>query len=306
MTQRKRRRRPLQFVRRRWFHLWLLTVLMSAALAGVVRLTGNEVLEPAVFFYGAAAGPLAVLVAIHDRTGVLGAVAPAALLGTFFFGSGVGILAAGYLDAKFIGDLDSTWIPLIGFIEEPAKLLVPFAVAVAGVGRCRTKAAGVALGLASATGFAVLESMGYAFVEASREDGIFAVEGVLLARGLTAPFGHLIWTGIACAIAFGEWERHGRVVLTRAVVGGVLAAAVLHSAFDSVLSPRAAPPVRLLAPLVVIVTVEVYVRVTRELTVSSSPVSPPSPGRRGSRERRRGRGPVRAPGRRAEPSFPRT
>jgi len=138
-------------------------LLFSAAFAAVAESTGNHAVIPAAFFYGAAAGPLALLLATHDRTGIGTAVPPMTLMSTALFGGGVALLLGGFYDALFIGHADSLKIVRVGFIEEPAKL-VPV-VALALTGRYLTKRAGVALGMAVATGFAVLESVAYAFAD---------------------------------------------------------------------------------------------------------------------------------------------
>jgi len=278
--QRRSRWHWLRFYRHRWFRLWLLMVGISAALVGVLEATGNHAVEPAAFLYGAAAGPLALLVATHDRTGIGRSVPASTLLGTVLFGGAAGLLFAGFFDAELISHLNSPRIVLVGFIEEPAKLLAPVAAALSG--RYLTKASGVALGLASATGFAVLESMAYAF--GNLRGGVLQAETVVLMRGLTTPFGHLAWTGLVCAVAFGVWERRGRVVITPAIVAAFLVAAVLHSANDTVITRFRGVPaaVHLLYLLVAVVSYVLFHRVTRDLkpaeqTPPSSTARPPEP-----------------------------
>jgi protease PrsW len=76
----------------------------------------------------------------------------------------------------------------IGLIEESAKLIVPLVFYF--IGRYRSEAAGIVLGVASGMGFAAFETMGYGFVSLVQSGGnIGIVDVVLLIRGLTAPAG---------------------------------------------------------------------------------------------------------------------
>lgn len=251
-------------MRHRWFRIWLLMLCTAAALALVMQVTGNHAVVPAAIFYGAAAGPIAMLIATHDRTGLGESVPAGTLLATFLFGGGIGLIFAGFFDAEIIGDAGGSRILAVGFIEETSKLLVPVGIAMAG--SYLVKRSGVALGLASATGFAVLESMSYGF--SALDSGIFAAEGTLLARGLTTPFSHLAWTGFVCAVAFGVWERRGKVVFTLPVIGAWLLAAVMHSANDAVLTLDALPKWRLLLfPVIAMASYWLFHRATRDLSV---------------------------------------
>lgn len=252
-----------RFWQARWLRIWVLMVLTALGLVLVFEMTHNRAVVPGAIFYGAAAGPVAMLVATHDRTGIGESVPASTLLGTFLFGGGVGLMLAGLFNAQFIQDETGPQILAVGFIEETAKILVPLGIALTG--QYLTKPAGVALGLSAATGFAVLESMSYGYVALDRSSMIDA-EGTLIARGLTTPFSHLAWTGLVCAIAFGVWQRHGKVVITRAVIGGWLLAAVLHSANDSLLTITRLPNWRLaLYPVVALVSLWLFLHFTRDL-----------------------------------------
>jgi RsiW-degrading membrane proteinase PrsW (M82 family) len=89
------------------------------------------------------------------------------------------------------------------------------------------------VGLASGMGFAVLETMGYAFVALVRSGGdLGAVEQTLLLRGLLSPAGHTAWTGLVCAaiwqVAAGPSARS-----MLALLATYLAVVVLHAAWDT-------------------------------------------------------------------------
>lgn len=260
---------------RRWLWIWLATIALSLLLAAVTQSTGNSFVLPAAFFYGAAAGPIALLVASQDRTGVATSVPAITLLGMFLLGGGVAIAIGGFFDALFIHPLDGPQILRVGFIEEPAKILP--VITVAAIGGYRAKRSGVALGLATATGFAVMESMAYAFATARR--GIFHAETVELIRGLTSPFGHLAWTGFFCAVAFGVSERRGRMVITGHIVGAFLLVCVLHSLNDALLILHDVPvAVHLLYVVVAATSYWLFHRSTRDLAQATA--GRPSPTRR--------------------------
>ena len=60
------------------------------------------------------------------------------------------------------------------------------------------------IGVAVGTGFAVLETMGYAFVALLQSGGnVGAAEQTLFIRGLLSPAGHAAWTGLTC---WGLWR----------------------------------------------------------------------------------------------------
>jgi RsiW-degrading membrane proteinase PrsW (M82 family) len=255
-------REHLRFYRHRWFKVWIAMIALSAALIAVIQTVGNQAVLPAAFFYGAAAGPIALLVAIHDRTGIGNSVPGTTLIGMFLFGGGVALMIGGYFDSLLITSKNGPAILRVGWIEEAAKIVPPLAVALKG--RYLTKAAGVALGLSCATGFAVMESMSYAW-KSIHSDGVIGAGTVLFIRGLTTPFSHLVWTGLICAIAFGVWEAKGRVVITFPIVGAFVAAAVLHSLNDGLLTINIPGPARLLFIGVAAVSYWLFYRATRDL-----------------------------------------
>src|ERR671929_167011 len=69
--------------------------------------------------------------------------------------------------------------------------------------RHRHPADGLLLGVACGAGFAVLETMGYAFVVLVQSGGdVGAVQQVLFLRGVLSPAAHMAWTGLAAAALF--------------------------------------------------------------------------------------------------------
>jgi RsiW-degrading membrane proteinase PrsW (M82 family) len=240
-------------------------MLFAVAFATVADGLGNPFVVPASFFFGAAAGPVAMLVATHDRIGIGTSAPTMTLVNTGLFGGGVALLIGSVWDELVIGHADAPAIVWVGFIEEPAKL-VPV-VAIALTGRHLSKRAGIALGMAVATGFAILESVAYAY-STLQHGNVFEGDETLLVRGLVGPFGHLVWTGTVCAVAFAAWQRRGKVVVTPAIIGVLLLVCVLHSAYDALQTLDGIPyAVHFLYLAVALVSYWIFRLFTRDLTL---------------------------------------
>ncbi|MDX6234480.1 MAG: protease PrsW, partial [Nocardioidaceae bacterium] len=119
----------------------------------------------------------------------------------------------------------------IGLIEESAKLAVPVVIL---AWRKPRPWDGLVLGVAVGSGFAALETMGYAFVALIQSGGhLGSVTHLLLIRSLAAPGGHAAWTGLSCAALFAirtsrrRWLGWARFII---VFAGVI---VLHATWDS-------------------------------------------------------------------------
>ena len=144
---------------------WILYELVRAAILD----TGNPNRLPALILLGAAVFPLAFVVFISERRLVFGV--PGSVVGlTALLGGVVGIVTAGVLEYDTLVGLGFLPMILVGLIEEAAKLLVP-AAALLLFRSDRHPAGGLLLGVASGAGFAVLETMGYAFVALVRSGG---------------------------------------------------------------------------------------------------------------------------------------
>ncbi len=104
-----------------------------------------------------------------------------------------------------IGDrLQLDWLgaSLAGLVEEPGKLLA--LLIVANTPRYHYTLNGLLFGAAIGTGFAAFESAGYALY-AGLYDTNEMMDSIVL-RGMLAPFGHIVWTGM-CAAAL--WKVKG-------------------------------------------------------------------------------------------------
>jgi RsiW-degrading membrane proteinase PrsW (M82 family) len=100
--------------------------------------------------------------------------------------------------------------------------------------RRRSPGDGLLVGVASGAGFAVFETMGYAFVELVQSGGdLHVVDHLLVVRGLLSPAAHMAWTGLTIAALWSaaahHWRRRsvGVLVLVYAIAVG------LHTAWDS-------------------------------------------------------------------------
>jgi RsiW-degrading membrane proteinase PrsW (M82 family) len=145
------------------------------------------------------------------------------------------VVVAGLLEYDAMRRLGALPMAGVGLIEEAAKLVVPAVLVVFFGHRYRESIGrGIVIGVAVGTGFAVLETMGYAFVALVQSGGnVGAAEQTLFIRGLLSPAGHAAWTGLAC---WGLWRfviaptgRHFAGFL------GMYALAVaLHTAWDGI------------------------------------------------------------------------
>lgn len=214
---------------------WLL-VLLGGLLAYVATfvimlVTGNPIMLPTVLLVGAATIPVTVLLlAQSTRSGPL---VPARIVLVTAAASGLfGICAAG-LEERIAGALlGRASILLVGVIEETAKLVVPLIVL--ALAHRVTRGGGLVIGIASATGFAVLETMGYGFgALLSRGGGLGALDATLVLRGVLVPAGHVAWTGAVCAALWFLMETSHRTLGALAVAGALLGAIVLHTAWDA-------------------------------------------------------------------------
>jgi RsiW-degrading membrane proteinase PrsW (M82 family) len=206
----------------------LLYFLVYAALVN----TGDPLYIPALILVGASTVPAAFAVYVSRMTGPTRVSAGMLAMATLW-GGVLGAVIAGVLEsdsARLFGSLPT---PIIGIIEESAKLLVPLAVLVFVKRVRRSEADGLLIGVAVGVTFAVLETMGYAFVTLLQSRGNLQVmDQLLLIRGLLAPAGHAAWTGLAAAAL---WQVNIRRTIRSALVFLATFATVvtLHAIWDS-------------------------------------------------------------------------
>jgi RsiW-degrading membrane proteinase PrsW (M82 family) len=218
---------------RRWS--WLLVLVVGTALFELIRRaivdTGNPNFVPALILLGAAVVPAAFVTFIAGRRLVF-AVSSGTVLLTALIGGVIGVVTAGMLEYSTLRRLGALPMVGVGLIEEFAKLIVPAAMLLV-VRHNRHPADGLLLGVAAGAGFAVLETMGYAFVVLIQSQGNLAVvDNVLFVRGLLSPAAHMAWTALAAAALWrAAAERWHPGALGR-FVGTYLVVVVLHTAWD--------------------------------------------------------------------------
>lgn len=224
--------------RRRFTWLWVLLsgVVLYWLVLFVTVATANVLLFPTLLLVGALIVPLTVLTrANRSPHGIPGGVVPLQLLGLVSLLSGVvGVLLASGLEFTLVNPHGAWPMLAVALIEESVKLIVPVVVLAAGL--ARRPGSGVVVGVASGAGFAVLETMGYAFAALLRTGSLGAVDQTLLLRGVFAPACHIAWTGIAAAMMWRAVRLGGRagdVVLAVAAGAWVV---LLHAFWDSIAS----------------------------------------------------------------------
>ncbi|NUO45302.1 MAG: PrsW family intramembrane metalloprotease [Streptomyces sp.] len=220
-------------VSRRWGWLAVLAIglLVFWLIHEALISTGNPNLVPALLFFGAALVPAAFVSFVAGRRLDFG-VGPAAVGVTALVGGAIGVTTAGFLEYRTLILLDVLPMAAVGVIEEAAKLVMPLVLLL--FIRRRSPGDGLLIGVASGAGFAVFETMGYAFVELVQSGGdLHVVDHLLVVRGLLSPAAHMAWTGLTSAALWSaaahHWRRRsvGVLVLVYAVAVG------LHTAWDS-------------------------------------------------------------------------
>jgi protease PrsW len=204
-------------LRRRWLQILLSGLVLLFLVERTLVATSNPNYVPSVILLGAFLVPITFATYLYERLPNWNVSLPA-LAVSFLWGGVLGTLVAGTLEyevARALGFLPKL---VIGLIEESAKLIVPLGFYF--FGRYRSEAAGILLGVATAAGFAGLETMGYGFVSLLASKGNLGVlDEVLLVRGLTSPAGHMAWTGLVCAVLWRERLKVGHATLNWRVVG---------------------------------------------------------------------------------------
>jgi len=220
---------------RRWS--WVLVLVVGLVLFELIRRatvsTGNPNFLPALILFGAAVVPAAFVTFVAGRRLVFGVSGGTVAL-TALVGGVIGVVTAGVLEYRTLHRLGVLPLVGVGLIEEFAKLIVPAALLLV-IRRDRHPADGLLIGVACGAGFAVLETMGYAFVVLVQSQGnLDVVDGVLFVRGILSPAAHMAWTGLAAAALWSAAVEHwhpraiGRFVLAFVVV------VALHTVWDSV------------------------------------------------------------------------
>jgi RsiW-degrading membrane proteinase PrsW (M82 family) len=260
-------------LRRRWLQILLSGFVLLFLVERTLIATSNPNYVPSVILLGAFLVPITFVTYLDARLPNWNVSLPA-LAVCFLWGGVLGTVVAGTLEydvARAFGFLPKL---AIGLIEESAKLIVPLGFYF--FGRYRSEAAGIVLGVATAAGFAALETMGYGFVSLLTSRGNLGVlDEVLLVRGLSSPAGHMSWTGLVCAVLWRERLKAGHATLNWRVVGAFLTAVVLHALWDAFASVGSASFVEFLglmflSLMVALVSLVVLIRRVREASRASA------------------------------------
>jgi RsiW-degrading membrane proteinase PrsW (M82 family) len=218
---------------RRWS--WVVVLVVGGVLFELIRRgiveTGNPNLVPALILLGAAVVPAAFVSFIAGRRLVF-AVSSGTVLITVLVGGVIGVVTAGVLEYNTLQRLGALPMLGVGLIEEFAKLIVPAALLLV-FRRNRHPADGLLLGVASGAGFAVLETMGYAFVVLIQSRGNLAVvDNVLFVRGILSPAAHMAWTALAAAALWSAAAEHWHARALARFVGAYVVVVALHTVWD--------------------------------------------------------------------------
>ena len=257
----------MPLVGRGWFRVFVGGLVLLYLVERTLVATANPNFFPSVILLGAFLVPVTVLAFLSEGLPKWEVGLPALAL-CFLWGGTLGTVVAATLEydlARSLGFLPKLGI---GLIEEGAKIIVPLGFYL--FGRYRSEAAGLLIGVATAAGFAGLETMGYGFVSLLQSRGNLAVlDEVLILRGLTSPAGHLAWTGLVTAVLWRERLRAGRPTVNVRVLGAFATAVVLHALWDTFAGARSATAVgflsiELVSLLIAIVSLFLLVRLARE------------------------------------------
>ena len=263
----------MSVLRRARRHPALLVLLGGIALFGAAeaarRGTGDPTLAPVTLLIGAALVPVAVLVLIRGRS-LPFTVGPRAVAGSAVATGTAGLLLAAvaeHLLGLRVGEVGS--MMLAGLVEETAKLLAPLVIFLVLRGRLRV-ADGLLLGVASATGFAVAETMGYGY-----RAGLGLLPGgsirTLVVRGALSPVGHLTWTALAAVALAAVVVHRGRAGSLPRLVVTFVGVVLLHGLWDSSFAPI---PTLIAHAGVAIVGVAILMTVVRRATRAARAAAP--------------------------------
>ena len=225
-----------------WHAGWLLVLiggeLFYQSIRRVALSTGNLYLLPGMALVGSLIVPVSFVTFLAGRPAKHDVTLRVALV-TALAGGCVSVAIAAGLEQLAI-DHAILSPPLVGIVEETAKLTVTAVVLVWFIpGTARN---GLIAGAACGAGFAVMETLGYVFVDYQRPNGgLPAVNIDLLERSLFAPATHLTWAALTgCALGFAL-PRLKRCTGLPVLLGTLGAVATMHALWDASTTPFAYP-----------------------------------------------------------------
>src|SRR5215217_5622360 len=253
--------------RRHWFQIFVSGLVLLFLVEGTLVATGDPIYIPSAILLGAFLVPVTFTTYLYERLPEWEVTLPPVAI-CFIWGGVLGTVVAGTLEFDVIRTLGFLPKLGIGVIEEGAKLILPLVFYF--LGRYRSEAAGIVLGVATAMGFAALETMGYGFVSLLQSKGNLSIlDEVLLVRGLSSPAGHMSWTGLVCAVLWRERLKAGHATLNWRVGGAFVTAVILHALWDTFAGMKSATfvgflSIQLVSLLIAIISLTLLIRRGRE------------------------------------------
>jgi protease PrsW len=207
-------------------------VALFGAVLTVLLDTGDPIYLPCLLLLGAAIMPAALTTSVTEINRSPG-LSFARVVTAAVLGGVVGGVLAGQLEYDTARALGSLPYLMIGAIEESAKLAVP--VLLLTRRRPSPRAVdGLVLGVAVGSGFAAMETMGYAFVALLHSGGhIQPVDSLLVLRAVGSLGGHAAWTGLACAAWYAIRGSRRRWIGWLRFLGTFVSVVCLHAEWDA-------------------------------------------------------------------------
>ena len=193
---------PIEEVNTFWPRPWMfLRALTGSGVVYLLFLLCWETFEnlnllPGLIMTGAMAIPLSTVLFFFEIN-VRRNVSLYQVLRMVFFGGIVSLAFSLVLFESPLSALGWMGASVAGVVEEPGKVLALLAVARST--RYRYKLNGLLFGACVGAGFAMFESMGYAFQTLLASEDVGAMNGNIFVRGILSPFAHIAWTSIAGA-----------------------------------------------------------------------------------------------------------
>jgi RsiW-degrading membrane proteinase PrsW (M82 family) len=217
--------------RRAWLRMFFGGLGLWIAAVVVTLVTLNSNLVPTIILIGSFLVPV-TFVAYAFEHYASDTLSEHTIFVAFVYGGILGVLGASLLETYLLGQSNLAYLG-VGLIEEGCKLAALWLVA----RRLREYHVrdGIALGAAVGFGFAAFETAGYAFNALLTPQGLSLgslVETQVL-RGILAPVGHGLWTGILGGVMFYAARGGRKLHVTRGLVGWYLLVSVLHAFWDS-------------------------------------------------------------------------
>ena len=216
----------------RWIAVLVAGVVLYGAVLTALENTQNPVYIPTLILLGAAIVPVTLTTLITELEAVP-RLSSARVLTAAILGGVIGGVVAGQLEFDTVRDLGSLPTLMIGLIEESAKLAIP--ILLFAWRRPRPRAVdGLVLGVAAGSGFAAMETMGYAFVTLLRTGGqLQSVDSLLLIRAIASLGGHAAWTGLAAAAFFAISHSRNRWLGRLRFLAVFTGVVLLHALWDA-------------------------------------------------------------------------